>query len=168
MNMKEHMLTALIEQLNEWEMLLSGLDKKQIAAPLTGSEWTIKDVMVHLMAWQQRSIARLEAAKGGHEPVYPQWLPGVKPDTEGTTEAINAWIYAAHKDEPWEQVHLVWHDGFVKFLELGQGFEERELLDSDTYAWMEGYSLADVLLGSYDHHREHLEWVKKGMTGKNK
>lgn len=162
MNMKEHMLTALAEQLNEWEILLTGLDVKQVSTPLKGSEWTMKDVLAHLMAWQQRSIARLEAAKAGQEPVYPVWLPGVRPDTAGTTEAINAWIYAAHKDEPWTQVHQEWHDGFVHFLELAQGFEERELFDSDRYAWMEGYSLADVLLGTYDHHAEHLEWVRRG------
>lgn len=32
------------------------------------------------------------------------------------------------------------------------------------YIWMNGYSLADVLLGTYDHHQEHydklVDWLK--------
>ena len=31
------------------------------------------------------------------------------------------------------------------------------LLDAGCYAWLNGYALADVLLGSYEHHQEHLE-----------
>jgi Protein of unknown function (DUF1706). len=164
MNMKEHMLTALAEQLNKWEVLLSGLTEKEINTALTGSEWTLKDGMAHLMAWLQRSVAKLEAAQQKREPLYPQWAAGVKADTPEGDELMNAWLYEAHKHDAWEQVHLNWHDAYVRLLNLAQGFEERELLDSSRYPWLEGYSLADVLLGAYDHHAEHLDWVKRGIA----
>jgi hypothetical protein len=32
-------------------------------------------------------------------------------------------------------------------------------LDGDRYAWMHGYSLAAVLLSSYAHHQEHLNFL---------
>ena len=38
-----------------------------------------------------------------------------------------------------------------------EALAEPTLLDASRYAWLNGYSLADVLLGSYDHHQEHLE-----------
>ncbi|HET7143457.1 MAG TPA: maleylpyruvate isomerase N-terminal domain-containing protein, partial [Anaerolineales bacterium] len=61
MNMKDHILTAFREQFDQWEELLSKLSEEQITAPHFDYDWSIKDVMAHLWAWQQISIARMEA-----------------------------------------------------------------------------------------------------------
>ena len=165
MNMKQHILAALIEEFERWEELLSGISEEQITAPLRPSNWSIKDVMVHLWAWQQRSIARLEAALLNREPVFPEWPEESDPDAEGDTDRINAWIYQSHREQPWAQVYQNWREGFLRFLELPEGIPERELLDADRYPWLKGYSLALILLASYDHHQEHLEktyaWLRE-------
>jgi hypothetical protein len=155
--MKEHILTALREQFDRWEELLAGMSDEQLTAPLVPSDWSIKDDIAHLWAWQQRSIARMEAARLGREPEYPRWLPDVEPDGGDSDELINAWMYETYRDKPWSQVHQDWRAGFLRFLELGAGIAERDLLDGGKYPWLEGYPLALILLASYDHHQEHLE-----------
>ena len=157
MNMQEHILTALREQFDEWQNLLSELSAEQIATPLTPSDWTPKDVVAHLMAWQQRSIARLEAAQAGREPVFPVWLPGIDPEDEGSTNEINAYLYETYRDRSWPQVYQDWQDGYRRFLDLGGQFSEPEFLDGSRYPWLEGYALAYVMVASYDHHQEHRE-----------
>lgn len=157
MNMKEHILAALREQFQRWEALLASLSAGQVAAPLLPSHWTIKDVIAHLRAWQQRSVARLEAALADREPVYPRWLAGADPDMEDNTEPVNAWIYEAHRELSWAEVHENWRAGFLRLLELSEGISEKDLLDPSRYAWLEGYPLAYILLATYDHHQEHLE-----------
>jgi len=157
MNMKEHILSALREQFNRWEDMLAGMSEEQITAPLLPSDWSLKDVMAHLMAWQQRSIARMEAALRDREPDFPEWLPGVDPDAEDTTDQTNAWIYETYRDQPWARVHQVWREGFLRFLETGEEIAERDLLDSSRYPWLGGLPLAIILLASYDHHQEHYE-----------
>jgi hypothetical protein len=157
MTMHAHIIAALREQLERWETLLASLSTEQRQAPLLPSPWTVKDTLVHLWAWQQRSIARLEAAQHGREPEFPQWFAGGNLNGEGSPDQINAWIYETYRDLPWEQVYTNWRDGYRRFLELGGGISERDLLDSSFYPWMEGYPLANVLLASYDHHQEHLE-----------
>src|SRR5512143_2364958 len=101
MNMIEHMLTALMEQFNRWEELMAGLSEAQMQTRLEPSEWTPKDVMAHLMAWQKRSIARLQAAQANREPEFPQWVPGVEPDIAGDPELTNDWIYKTYRDVLW-------------------------------------------------------------------
>ena len=157
MNMKEHILAALREQFTRWEELLASLTDEQITAPHLPSDRSTKDDIAHLRAWQQRSIARLEAATHNREPEFPLWLPGLDPDSEGNTDATNAWIYETYRDLPWSRVHRDWRGGFLRFLELGEGIPEIELLDGSRYPWLNGLPLAAVLLGSYDHHREHLD-----------
>ena len=63
MNMKQHILTALKEQFNRWEELLASISEEQITAAHLPSNLSINDVIAHLRAWQQRSIARLKAAR---------------------------------------------------------------------------------------------------------
>ena len=160
MNMKDHILAALSEQFERWEALLAGLDPTQITNPNLPGGWSIKDVVAHLMAWQGRSVARVEAARAGGEPQMPAWLPGVDPEDYANTEPVNSWVYAAYRDTPWPEVYRLWREGFQRFLAAGAAIPERDLLDSSAYPWLDGYSLADVFLGSYDHHQEHLEMLK--------
>ena len=70
---KTHILIMLQEEFTRWEDLFTSLTEEQITARQLPSQWTIKDVVAHLMAWQQRSIARVEAALLDREPVFPGW-----------------------------------------------------------------------------------------------
>jgi len=157
MNMQDHVLAALREQFARWEEVLASMSEAQIITPQLPANWSIKDEIAHLRTWQQRSIARLEAAVANREPEFPQWGPAIDPDAEGATDQMNAWMYEAHRDQSWSTVQANWRAGFLQFLELGKVIPEKELLDGGKYAWLEGHPLAFVLVASYDHHQEHLE-----------
>ena len=166
MNDKQQILTTLREEFNRWEELLASLSEVQITAPHLPSNWSIKDVIAHLRAWQQVSIARLEAAQLNKEPVFPNWLSGLDPESEEDRDQFNARIYETYHNKSWSRVHPDWRDGFLRFLELGEAIPENDLLDAERYPWLKGYSLFAVLQGSYEHHHEdHLEplldWIRQ-------
>lgn len=164
MNMKEHILAALREQFNQWEKLLASLSEEQITTPQFDFDWSIKDVMAHLWAWQQISIARMEAAGQDREPEFPKWIVNIGEDWEENSDRVNALTYETNHEKPWSEIHQKWSEGFLRFLELGDKISEKDLLDSGRYPWLRGYSLAFILVASYDHHQEHLEklleWLK--------
>ncbi len=170
MTMKQHILAALREEFDRWEELLASMSEEQITALLLPSIWSIKDVMAHLMAWQQLSIARVQAAQLDRAPEFPKWAAGLDPDSEGNTEKINAGLYETYCEQPWSSVHRDWREGFLRFLESAEPIAERDLLDGERYPWLKGYPLALILVASYDHHQEHLEkslaWL--GQHGKLK
>src|SRR6266511_215426 len=99
MNDKEQVLRMLKEEFNRWEELLTGLNKEQINVPLTPSTFSIKDTLAHLRAWQQVSIARLEAAQLDKKPVFPDWSAGLDPDAEDA-DPLNASIYEIYHQQP--------------------------------------------------------------------
>jgi hypothetical protein len=156
MNMKEHILAALREQFKRWDELLGTMNEKQITTPHLPSEWSTKDEISHLWAWQQRSIARLAAAALERDPEYPKWPEELDPNTDNVDE-INAWIHETTKKDPWTKSYLDWKIGFLRFLELGEKISEKDLLDESKYPWMKGSPLAFSLLSSYDHHQEHYD-----------
>ncbi|MCS6848392.1 MAG: ClbS/DfsB family four-helix bundle protein [Anaerolineae bacterium] len=154
---KRSILASLRDELQCWEALLAGLSDAQIMMPQPHTAWSVKDVIAHLWAWQQVSIARMEAALHGGEPVLPDWLNGEDPESEEHLEQFNARIYQRNRDRAWPDVYGAWHSGFLKFVELGAALPEATLFDAARYPWLKGYAPADVLLGSLEHHREHRE-----------
>jgi hypothetical protein len=151
---KEQLLAMLRAEYERWQTLLGSLDETQITSRTLPADLSIKDVVGHLHAWQQISLARLDAAIAGREPVLPSWLGGLEPDAEENLEQINAAIHAAWRDQPWPLVYGAWRTGFLRLLDLGAAIPESDLFDTRRYAWLDGYALADVLHGSYDHHHE--------------
>lgn len=142
MKMKEHILTALREQFNHWAELFVNISEEQINAPLLPSDWCMKNVITHLWAWQQISVARMEAARHDHEPEFPKWVAELQADWEGNANQTNAWIYDTYRGQPWPNVNQ---------------------------NWLEGNPLVFVLLASYEHHQEHLEklvaWLQENDMG---
>lgn len=167
---RTRLLTLLREEFGCWKGLLSDLSEAQIAASRLPNGWSIRDLTAHLMAWQQISVARLEAARLGREPALPDWLAGLDPDAETKLNQINARIYAIYREQPWSTIHEGWAGGFSHFLELAAELPEDDLQDAEKYPWLRGYALADVLKGSYEHHHvDHLEslraWARQQESG---
>lgn len=162
MDMKDHILTALKEQFESWEELLAGSSKEQIMAPRFDLGWSVKDVMAHLWAWQQISIARMEGGLNDREPELPGWISEIE-NWEENADQVNAATYETSHEKPWPEVYQIWKNGFLHFLEVGGKISERDLLDGDRFHWLNGYNLASVLIASYDHHQEHLEKVRAAL-----
>lgn len=154
---KSEILGMARREFDRWEERLASLSQEEILAPQLPSIWSIKDVMAHLWAWQQVSIARLEAGRLNRHPDLPGWLAGLDPESEEHLEQYNATIYNAHRQRPWADVYQDWKDGFLRFLALAENTPEQDLLDAQKYPWLKGYSLFAVLEGSLGHHREHWE-----------
>jgi hypothetical protein len=159
MDSKTRMLDRLREEFTRWEELLDGLSEKQITFREGPSASSIKDEIAHLRAWQQISIARLEAAALGSEPDFPEWLEGSDPEDEQKIDSYNARIFDAYRDRSWSQVHGEWKEGFLRFLEVGSAIPYDAMVDAEKFPWLKGYPLLAVLQGSYEHHKEHRESV---------
>ncbi len=163
MDMKGHILAALREQLDRWEGLLAGLSDEQITAPHFDDDWSIQDIIHHLWGWQQISIGRMQGGVLDREPEFPEWLANYPGEWDDDPDRTNAWIYQHWHSRPWTETHQAWRDGFLRLLELGEALAERDLLDGDRCSWLNGYSLAFILVASYDHHREHLEKLTRWL-----
>jgi hypothetical protein len=168
MDDKTQIINRLRDEFGRWEELLGGLSEEQISAPDRIEALSIKDIVAHLTTWQEISVARMEAGLQDNEPVFPGWPAGLDPDADNV-DAINAWIYERHRGAPWEEIHREWRERFLRLIELGEAVPEKVLMEAGRYAWIEGYALAAVLVGTYEHHEEHREpladLLRRGKIG---
>lgn len=168
MNMKGHILAALREQFESWEELLASLSEEQITTPRFDLDWSVKDGMAHLWGWQQISIARMEGGVFDREPEFPTWVTELGSAWEEDAIQTNDRIYQNFHEQPWLEVRRNWREGFLRFLKLGNKISERDLLDGGRYTWLKGYSLAFILVASYEHHQEHFEKLQSWLVERGK
>ena len=156
MNDKTQIIRMLRDEFERWEELLGGISEEQITAPNRIDNWSIKDIVAHLTTWQQISVARLEAALDNREPELSMWPAEFDPDADDA-DPINAWIYESQRGKPWPDTHREWRERYLRFLELAEAIPEKDLMEVGRFRWIAGYALSAVLLGAYEHHKEHLD-----------
>lgn len=154
---KRELIAMHESEFETWERLLASLSTAQITNPSLPDGLSVKDTIAHLGAWQQRTIARLEAALHGHEPHFPQWPVALdEAESSDAVDRANAWILETQRDRPWTDVHQEWRKGFLHFLELVRAIPESDLRPEGKLAWVAEYQLLAGHAGSYDyHHAEH-------------
>jgi len=157
MDDKTQIVSMLKEEFNRWEKLLNSISEEEITTLNLIGNMSIKDTVAHLTVWQQINVARLKAAQHNREPEYPEWHPEFDPESEEELAKINAWIYENRREQPWSDIHREWKERFLRFLELAESIPEKDLFEVGKYPWLKEYPLSAVLLGSYEHHTEHLE-----------
>jgi hypothetical protein len=156
MNAKSQIITALREEYRRWEEILRGIREEKITTSILYADMSIKDVVAHMTAWQEVSVARMEAALKRRQPEYPAWHP-TDPGNDDELDGMNAWIYRIYHDQPWPEIQREWRERFLRFLELAQAVPEKDLFEAGKYPWLKEYPLAAVLEGTLDHHEEHRE-----------
>ncbi len=112
--------------------------------------WSLKDILAHLVAWQEANAIGLEQMANGERPNLPGW--------EGDDDSFNAKAVERFRDEPWERVLGALrtarerHEAIVRSLE---GRIEPSRLEA-------GKTAHRFLFGPGNHDREHipaiLEW----------
>jgi hypothetical protein len=158
MSRKDSLIARLTAAFDRWENLLAKSKDQQLVAPCLPGGWSAREVILHLTAWQQISVARMQAALDDRDPTFPGWLGGADPfyAEEHTTE-FNARILELYREESWSSAHRAWREGFLRLIELSEALPEHEMFDANRYPWLKGYAPSDVVSGSCEHHEGHLE-----------
>ena len=152
----------LINQIEtEWANLqssLDGLTEAQMHQPGVVGEWSIKDVLAHITAWQTRLITAMFKAEKGFTPYTT--------DGDITVDQLNAQFYQEMKDRSFDQVWDDLDSSYHQILTRLGNWKEQDLFDPKRFKWMEGQPFAENIAGdSYEHYAEHVaqirEWRKR-------
>jgi hypothetical protein len=118
-------------------------------------EWTRKDVLAHLGAWEQRVVDLFAILRAGEEPA----------DAE-ETDALNARLQAAHRDLPLDLVRRSEDEAWQRLLAVVEGAQDAELFDGERFAWTGGDPFADWIHANTDeHYQEHLDQLTRPAVG---
>jgi len=137
---------------SEVEKYIERLSVEQINQVKVCGEWTTKDVLAHLTAWQEMNINWVNTARRFLPPQVP--APGFTWSREDV-DRLNQQIYMAHRAERLENVLTSFRAVYARFMEQFESFSEAELFSPGLLPFLgKGRTLA----GWYREYAQHDGW----------
>jgi hypothetical protein len=142
------------------EKLLEKLSPEEMVHPGTLGDWSVKDILAHLIEWEQMVLGWIETGQSGKTPAMP--AEGYK---WNQLPALNQHIYEKHRDRPLAETLEQFHSSYQQILVSIQGFSEETLFTRGYYAWAGNNALAAYFKSAT---ASHYLWARKEMQKKFK
>jgi hypothetical protein len=114
-------------------------------------EWTRKDVIAHIGAWERRLVDLLERLRRG------EW-----PEEEVETDELNARMYANDVDRSVAEILRLETADWDRFVAAIEGMTDEELFDPHKFGWTQGDPFVEwVTANANEHIDEHLEQLTR-------
>jgi hypothetical protein len=140
------------------EEILNTLDRTQMTTEGVISDWSIKDMLAHIVSWHHRLLAWLHAAIRNEEPT----ISG--PDSVEEMNAFNAQFFQQNKSRSLAEVLTDFRATHQQIMDIIQAMSEEELINPDRFAWAKGVPLWQVIAGdTYEHYQEHLKQIQEWL-----
>jgi hypothetical protein len=161
-------LKAMREERERWEASLAGVDDALMVQPGVAGEWSLKDIVAHVTAYERGLVEWLEAASRGQSLAFPNLD---HPDVDHR----NAVIFAQNRHRPLSDVLLESRQVFRRLSQLVQALPEQELLDAEKTEWFVRprwnqkrplwKCIAD---DSFEHYHQHIQDVRRWLGEKQR
>ncbi len=152
--MKKHLnKNELLEQIHlergKLEETIAALSKKEMTrAGVTDTGWAVKDVLAHLMEWEQMVLGWYEAGKRGEKPALP--APGM---TWRDTPRLNDQIFKKHRHRSLEDVLSGFHSSHQQMLKTVQAMPEADIVTLERFEWTgKKWTVGDYIAASTSSH----------------
>lgn len=155
--------TQLIEQTqNNYDRLQTQLqtltpDEWTVAGVV--GEWSVKDVLAHLMAWQTMVLTWYTAGKRGENPKTPS-----EKYTWREIPALNQDIYETYRDVPLETIKQDFEATHTQILSTISEMTNDELFTPKIYKWTKSTTLGSYMTSATS---SHYDWaykeIRKGL-----
>ncbi len=143
---KAELLRRMDRSFQRFDTLLSRMEIYDVEAGGVCGEWSVKDIVAHLIAHEQRALGELRAAKNG-DPVPP--LPA-------DNDSFNAGAVFACRTMPFDLVRDQWHRSYRRVVEVVEGLDEADFDPQGEIARALDDSIDGALANNtYEHYDAH-------------
>lgn len=152
---KEELLESISTTRKQLEKKFSKLTLEQMVWPGSMDNWSVKDILAHLVDWEQRFIGWYKIGLKGEIPETP--APGM---TWRDLPKLNQEGYELHKDETLEEVLNRFQNSYRETYELIEGMTEQEIFAVKYYDWTGESSLLPWIVANTS---SHYNWARRNI-----
>ena len=120
-------------------------------------EWSVKDILVHLSAWEKYLLDRLSYVMTGMNPLYPAMT------TWDDVHRFNAQVYAENKDRPLTSVVIEFRSLYRGVMTVLEALSDEQLTKPYSYDFPDdSLNLLQLIrANTCEHYREHCIAIGK-------
>ena len=150
---KKDLLAAIEKERGALETFLETLTPEQMNEPGVVGEWSVKDVLSHVIEWEQMCLGWYKAGLRGEVPALPalgfKW---------NQTPQLNQHIFEKHRDRSLDDVLTQFHASHREILGVIQGLSNEALFTAGHYAWTNKNTLGTYMVSATS---SHYLWARK-------
>ena len=155
---KNQIITAAQTEWTALEELLTALTPDQMTQPNVVGDWSAKDVLAHLIEWEQMVIKWYQAGVKGKVPATPS-----EEYNWGQLQQLNHAIYLKHRDRSLADIQKDFKASYKKIMKIIQDIPEKEMFTRGHHAWTKNNTLAAYFIsGTSSHYRWARTVIRKG------
>lgn len=159
---KTEMLQKIRQERQKLEALLQCISPEQMETPGVAGEWSVKDLLAHIVYWEQCMVHWLKEATTGQVPVML-----TSNITGDDLDQINQTVYEQNRHRPLKDVQEEFRRSFQLAVKAVEDSAESDLCDAQRFPWRKGRPLWLMVAGNtWFHYQEHGEgiqaWLKSG------
>lgn len=140
------------EEHERLKKLVSSLPEEQILKPKTLDEWSIKDIIAHLAAWNWEAIDEVNRVLR-NEATWP-----ARYEDKAGEDEFNRKEVEKRRDKSWKEVLQDWDDSFwAQIKRMEQISEDEWKHQSDNQTWSDGALVTVYSLFAYQYEGESHE-----------
>ncbi|HSO26452.1 MAG TPA: ClbS/DfsB family four-helix bundle protein [Anaerolineales bacterium] len=156
---QQELLAAISKERQALEKQLAGLTPEQMTQPGVMAEWSIKDILAHLVEWQQMVLRWVAAGRRGEAVRAPS-----EKYNWGQLPALNQEIFERYLTQPLDEVLHAYAASHQEMLDLIDHTPEDQLFTPGLYPWMNKNTLAAYINSSTAaHYRWARTEIRKGI-----
>jgi hypothetical protein len=146
---KEALLSEIDRERAALDAVLADLTPRQATtAGVTRGGWSVKDILAHLVEWQQMNLGWYAAGLRGEKPAMP--APGY---TLRELPRLNAMIYRKHHRRPLRAVTEDYRSYHEHIVALIRSLPDEELVTLGRFSWTgPSWTLSDYLRAATAAH----------------
>lgn len=149
---KESVLNRIETERRRLEKNLVNLSDEEMVEPGVVGEWSVKDILAHLVDWEQRFLGWYQAGLRGEVPQTP--APGM---TWRDLDKLNSVIFEEQKKKSLSEVKTDFKNSYQQVLETIKYMPEESIFPVGYFAWTENSNLkAYIMANTANHYR----WAK--------
>jgi hypothetical protein len=152
---KEELLESIRTTRELLDKKFSRLTPEQMVWPGSMDDWSVKDILAHLVDWEQRFIEWYRAGQKGEIPDTP--APGY---TWRELPRLNQKGFEKHKNETLQNVLERYKKSYLEIFELVEGMEEQEIFEVEYYEWTGDSSLLPWIAANTS---SHYNWARRNI-----
>jgi hypothetical protein len=150
----EEILEELDNSRERLLLVLEPLPDEALTAPGAMGEWSIADLLVHLVAWESELVTALLRLDQGKRP--EALLQAI-----ATMDEYNAHVFAENRGRDLDRIFGDLQGVRLQLEQWLDAFSERDLNEPNRYGWSEGTPLWRIVReNSYGHELEHLPAIE--------
>jgi len=148
---KQELLDAIRRERATFDEFVAGFDDEAMLRGARDDDWTPKDVVAHVTAWEQRALRWLNRWRETGNPGRPE----IGVTWEGMDE-INDADYRASREKSPADVRGEAEESYARIVATLEAIDDAELAakpetaDGPSWAWIIGAN-------TYEHYEEHRE-----------